>query len=321
VRRREFITLLGGAAVARPAAALGQSTKVRRIGFLRVGPPPPSYIGGFREGLREQGLIEGQHFVIEFALAPSALQIADVAAELAARHVDIIVAAGTPSVFPAAKAAGNIPVVFVTTFDPVTVGLVPSLARPGGNITGMTTISGDLIAKRLELTREFFPSLRKIAILVREASPTAVAYVKESQSAAAKLGIGLQVLSERHPDDLANLLAAARGVDVLVVGDDTEFTTHRVDLAELAIRNRLPTVHGLREMVDAGGLIAYGASFHDLYRRAASQVRKILDGAQAGDQPVEQPTKFEFVINMRTARALTLDIDPVLLARADEVIE
>src|SRR5262249_40553728 len=146
------------------------------------------------------------------------------------------------------------------TFDPVAVGLVPSLARPGRNITGMTTISGDLIAKRLELTKEFFPRLRNIAILVRETSPTAAAYVEESRSAAEKLGVELQVLSERHPNDLEKLLTAARGVDVLVVGDDTEFTTHRVELAELAIKNRLPTVHGLREMVEAGGLIAYGAS-------------------------------------------------------------
>jgi putative ABC transport system substrate-binding protein len=219
------------------------------------------------------------------------------------------------------KAAGTIPVVFVATFDPVAVGLVPSLAHPGGIVTGMTTISSDLIAKRLQLAKEFFPGLRKIAVLVRESSPTTAGYLRESQSAAGSLGIELQILTERIPDDLENLLAAARGTDVLVVGDDTEFTANRVRLAELALRDRLPTIHGLREMVDAGGLIAYGPSFHDLYRRAASQVRKILEGAKPGDQPIEQPTKFEFVINLRTAKALNLGIDPVLLARADEVIE
>jgi len=321
MRRRDFLSALGGAALCPLTAHAQQATKVARIGFLRVGPPPASYIGGFRDGLREQGLIEGQHFVIEFALAKSSVQISDVAVELAARNVDIVLAAGTPSVFPAVKAAGTIPVVFVATFDPVAVGLVPSLARPGGIVTGMTTISSDLIAKRLQLTKEFFPRLRKIAILVREASPTAAGYLKESQSAAVNLGIELQILTERLPDDLENLLASARGAGALIVGDDTEFTTHRVRLAELALRNRLPTIHGLREMVEAGGLIAYGPSFHDLYRRAASQVRKILQGAKPGDQPIEQPTKFEFVVNLRTARALSLNIASVLLARADEVIE
>jgi putative tryptophan/tyrosine transport system substrate-binding protein len=189
-RRREFLGVLGGAAAAWPLTTHAQQpTKVSRIGFLRVGPPPPSYIEGFRDGLREQGLIEGQHFVIGFALAQTAVQISDVAAELVARKVDIVLAAGTPSVFPAVKAAGTIPVVFVATFDPVAVGLVPSLARPGGIVTGMTTISSDLIAKRLQLAKEFFPSLRKIAILVRQASPTTAGYLKESQSAAANLGI------------------------------------------------------------------------------------------------------------------------------------
>src|SRR5215813_14637866 len=172
IGRREFIMLLGGAAAwplaARPqSVALAQEAgKLRRIGFLRVGPPPPSYIGGFREGLLQEGLIEGQHVVIDFTLAPSATQIANAAAELASRKPDIIIAAGTPSVFPARDAAGDIPVVFVATFDPVATGLVPSLARPGGNITGLTAISSDLTGKRLELVKEFFPAFTKIAILV-----------------------------------------------------------------------------------------------------------------------------------------------------------
>jgi putative ABC transport system substrate-binding protein len=320
--RRQFIRLLGGAAAAWPLATRAQQSKPRRIGFLRVGPPPPTYIGGFREGLREQGLIEGRDVVIDFALAQNATQIPKAAAELASRQVDVILAAGTPSVFPAKEAAGHIPVVFVATFDPVTTGLVASLARPGGNVTGMTTISSDLVAKRVQPIKEFFPDFSKLAILVRDASPTAPHYIEETRSAAQKLGFELQVLTERHPSDLEKLFVAARTSEAVVVGDDTEFTTYRTQMAELAVKNGLPTIHGLRKMVDAGGLIAYGASFHDLYRRAASHVRKIImQGVKPGDIPIEQPSKFEFVINMRTAQALGLNIPSTLLARADEVIE
>jgi putative tryptophan/tyrosine transport system substrate-binding protein len=212
-------------------------------------------------------------------------------------------------------------VVFVATFDPVATGLVSSLARPGGNVTGLTTISGDLVAKRLELVKEFFPIFSSIAILIRESSPTAPQYIQQSRFAAEKLGLELQVLTERQPSDLEKLLVTARASEALVLGDDTEFTTFRTKIAELAINNKVPTIHGLREMVDAGGLLSYGASFHDLYRRAASQVKKILQGVKPGDLPIEQPTKFELVINLKTANALGLDVPPTLLARADEVIE
>src|SRR5262245_49454291 len=235
MKRRDFLVLLGSSLIANPVAA--QQVTPSRIGFLRVGPPPPTYIGGFREGLQEQGLIENRDFVIEFALAQSAAQIPETAVQLARTQPDIILAAGTPSVFPARDAAGQIPVVFVATFDPVAAGLVASLARPGGNVTGMTTISGDLIAKRFELTKEFFPNLTKLAVLVREASPTAPQYVEQSRSAAKQLGIELVVLTERLPGDLERLLAAARQADALVVGDDTEFTAYRTQLAELALRN------------------------------------------------------------------------------------
>jgi putative ABC transport system substrate-binding protein len=322
MRRREFITLLGAAAAsgAWPFAALAQEP-VRRIGFLRVGPPPAAFIDGFRQGLREQGLVEGQHFVIEYSLAQSAAQIPDAAAELVRRKVDIIVASGTPSVLPARNAAGRTPVVFVATLDPVATGLVASLASPGRNITGMTSISGDLIAKRLQLTKELLPNLTRIAILVRESSPTAAQYVQESRTAARTLGIELQILTERNPKDLDGIFVAVQGSSALVVADDAEFTARRAQIAELALRNRLPTVSGLREMVEAGGLMAYGASFGELYRRAASQVRKILQGVNPANVPVEQPTKFEFVLNMRTAKALGLTVPPQLIARADEVIE
>ena len=222
---------------------------------------------------------------------------------------------------PARDAAGQIPVVFVATLDPVATELVASLAKPGRNITGMTSVSGDVIAKRLQMLRELLPNLTKVAILVRAASPTAAQYVQESQTAARSMGIQLQIETERHPRDLAGIFVATRGANALVVADDAEFTDHRAQIAELALRNRLPTISGLREMVEAGGLMAYGASFGELYRRAASHVHKILQGVNPADLPVEQPIKFEFVINMRTANALGLTIPPSLLARADEVIE
>ena len=322
MRRREFVILLGCPLIARATAALAQDTgKIRRIGLLRVGPPPATFIDGFRQGLREQGFVEGQHFVIEYGLASSAAQVPDAVAELVRRKVDIILASGTPSVFPARNAAGQIPVVFVATLDPVATKLVASLAKPGGNITGTTSISGDLIAKRLQLTRELLPNLTKIAILVRELSPTAAQYVHESRIAARSLGIELQILNERNPQDLERIFGAVHPPSVLVIADDAEFTDRRVQIAELALRNQLPTISGLREMVEAGGFMAYGASFGDLYRHAAGQVRKILQGASPANLPVEQPTKFEFVLNMRTAKALGLTVSPQLLTRADEVIE
>jgi len=321
VKRREFIAFISGAAVWPVAAGAQPDVRMRRIGFLRVGPPPAAFIDGFRDGLRELGLVEGQHFVIEYGLAPSAAQVPSAAAELVHRRVDIILASGTPSVFPAKDAAGQTPVVFVATFDPVATGLVTSLSRPGRNITGMTSISGDVIAKRLQMTRELLPSLTKIAILIRESSPTAAQYVQECQAAARNLGIELQITSEQKPQDLDRIFVAVQRSSALVVADDAEFTARRAEIAELALRHQLATVSGLKEMVEAGGLMAYGASFGALYRRAASHVYKILQGANPANLPVEQPTKFEFVLNMRTAKALGLTVPSSLLARTDEVIE
>jgi putative ABC transport system substrate-binding protein len=322
MRRRDFITLLGGAAGWPLAARAQQIDKVRRIGFLRVGPPPPSFINGFRRGLRDLGLVEDQHFVIEYGLAQSAAQMSSAASELVRRKVDILVASGTPSVLPARDAAaGQIPVVFVGTFDPVVTGIVASLAKPGRNVTGMTSISGDIIAKRLQLIRELLPNVTRVAILVREGSPTEAQYEHESRAAVRNLGIELQLVRERGAHDLDRIFAAVRGASALVVADDAEFTAHRAQIAMLALRNQLPTVSGLKEMVEAGGLLSYGASFGELYRRAASHVAKILQGANPADLPVEQPTNFELVINLVTAKALGIEIPPTLLARADEVIE
>ena len=211
--------------------------------------------------------------------------------------------------------------VFVGTFDPVATGIVASLARPGRNVTGMTSISGDIIAKRLQLIRELLPNLTRVAILVRTGSPTEAQYVRESQTAAPTLGIQLQIVNVRGAHDLEGIFVAVRGANALMVADDAEFTAHRAQIAMLALRHQLPTVSGLKEMVEAGGLMAYGASFGELYRRAASHVYKIVQGASPADLPVEQPTKFELVLSLRTAKALGIEVPPTLLARADELIE
>ena len=320
--RREFLILLCAGLVTSPLVAVAQQPdRPRRIGFLRVGPPPAAFIGGFKKGLREQGLVEGRHFVIEYAIAKNSAEVIKAATDLVDRKVDIIIASGTPSVMPARDVAGQMPVVFVATLDPVATGLVASLARPGRNVTGMTSISGDLIAKRLELIRELLPRVSTVAILVREASPTAAQYVKELQAAARNLGIELKILNERDPGDIDRLLATLKGADALVIADDAEFTADRARIAELALKMHLPTISGLKELAEAGGLIAYGASFGELYRRAASHVHKILQGTSPSDLPVEQPAKFELVLNMRTAKAMGLAIPHSVLARADEVIE
>jgi putative ABC transport system substrate-binding protein len=288
---------------------------------LRFGSPPLAFIEGFRQGLRDLGYVEGQNIVIEYGLAQSVAQLPDVAAELVRLKVDVLVASGVPSVLPAKNATSTIPVVFVAAIDPVAAGLVASLARPGGNVTGVTVMQADLTGKRFQLLKELLPKLSRIAILVRATSPAAAEYVKEAELAARTLGTPLQVLTVREPRDLEGAFSAARGASALVWSDDAVFTAHRIQIAELALKNRLPTVSGLREVVEAGGLMAYGAHTGELHRRAATFVDKILKGAKPADLPVERPTKFELVINLKTAKALGLTIPPSLLGRADEVIQ
>jgi len=277
--------------------------------------------GALQITLRDLDFIESRNFHLEYALRQSAAEMPDAAAELVRRKVDLIVASGTPSVLPARDAAGQIPVVFIATLDPVATGLVTSLAKPGRNITGMTSMSGDVIAKRLEMTKELLPRLKRIAVLVRRSSPTAAQYAQESQVAAHTLGIELQI--EKQPDgqDIDHIFATVQGAGALIVADDAEFTDQRYHIAELALRHQLPIISGLKELAETGGLMAYGASFSELYRRAASHIHKILQGANAADLPVEQPTKFELVLNLRTAKALGIEVPQSLLARADEVIE
>ena len=320
-RRRFLLTSVAGAMVQPLAAVAQQAGRVSRIGFLRVGPPPPTWIEGFRQGLRELGYVEGPNIVIEFGLVQSAAQLPDMAAELVRLKVDVLVASGTPSILPAKNATRTIPIVFVAAIDPVAAGVTASLARPGGNVTGVTAMHADLIAKRLGLLKELLPKLSRIAVVARAASPATAQYVKEAELAAQTLGVRLHVVPVNDPGDLQGALSAIQGASALVVADDAVFTAHRIQIAELALKHRLPTTYGFSDMVEAGGLMAYGPHYGDMYRRAAMQVHKIMNGAKPAVLPVEQPVRFELVVNLKTARALGLTIPPSLLLRADQVIE
>ena len=320
-RRHFLLTSLAGALAAPLAGEAQQARSMSRIGFLRVGPPPKTWIEGFRQGLRELGYVEGQNIVIDFGLAEDAAQLPDMAANLVRLKVDVLVASGTPSVLPATNATGTIPIVFVAAIDPVAAGVTASLARPGGNVTGVTAMHADLIAKRLGLLKEVLPKLSRIVVLTRAASPATARYVKEAELAAHTLGVRLHVISVRDPGDLATALSSIENGSALVVADDAVFTVHRTRITELALKNRLPSAYGFSEMVEAGGLMAYGPHYGDMYRRAAIQVDKILKGARSAALPIEQPTKFELVINLKTAKALGLTIPPSVLLRADQVIE
>jgi putative tryptophan/tyrosine transport system substrate-binding protein len=321
MKRRQFITLVGAAAAWPLTAQAQQTMKVHRIGFLRVGQPPKSFIEGFRHGLREQGLSEGQNIVIEWGLARSVEQLPDALAELIRTKVDVLMASGTSSVLLTRHAAAAIPVVFVAAVDPVAMGLVPGIAKPGGMVTGITTVAEELNGKRLQLLQQLIPNLSSVAFLVRAGSPATAEHTKLAEGAARTLGVRLHVIAVHDHGEFEKAFSAAQGVGALLVVDDSVFTAQRAKIAELALKNRLPTMYGHRDMVQAGGLMTYGPDYGDLYRRAASYVNKILTGTKPSDLPIEQPTKFEFVLNLKTAKALGLEVPPMLLAGADEVIE
>jgi putative ABC transport system substrate-binding protein len=286
-----------------------------------VGPPPTPWIEGFRQGLRELGYTEGRNIAIELALTSTVAQLPDAAARLVGLKVDVILASGVPSLVPARDAAGTIPVVFVAVTDPVATGLAASLARPGGNLTGLTGMQADITAKQLQLAKELLPSVSKIAVIARASSQANAQFVQETATAARALGIHVEIFSLRDPKDLEGIVTAARQANALFVPPDAVFTAHRAQIGELALKNRLPTIHGFADMVEAGGLMSYGPHFADLYRRAAAYVHKILLGAKPADLAIEQPIKFKLAINLKTAKALALTIPPTFLARADEIVE
>ena len=321
MNRRSFIVAVGAGFAAPLAAEAQQAEKVYRVGFLRNGPPPDTFIEGLRRGLRDLGYFEGQNLSIEYGLADSDDQLPNVAARLVRLNVDVLLASGTPPVPVAKSATQKIPVVFIASIDPVATGIVASLARPGGNVTGFAGIHADLMGKRLELLREAVHRLSRVAVMFQATNPGNAQYLRQAEIAARALGIQLQLLAVRKADDFERVFGEARGAGGLIQFDDVIFTSHRRQLVELAVKHQLPAMYGAREFVDAGGLISYGPDYPDLYRRSATYLDKIFRGAKPADLPVEQPTKFELVINLKTTKALGLTIPPSLLLRADQVTE
>ena len=322
--RREFITLLGGAAMW-PLAARAQQAKLPMIGFLGESTPSGQreWVAAFVGRLRELGWIEGTNVVVEYRWAEGRNErFAAMVAELIRLKVDVIVTQGTPAVLAAKQATFVVPIVFAIAGNPVVNGLVASLARPGGNATGLTNQTADLAGKRIELLREIVPDLRRLAIMANVDNPSVMLDIGEVQAAAGALGLEAAISEIRRAEDIAPAIEALQGrAEALYVAGDPLVTTNRNRLGILAVGARLPTMHGNRENVDAGGLISYGPNLPYLHRRAADFVDKILRGAKAAEIPVEQPTKFDLVINLITAKALRLEVPATLLARADEVIE
>jgi len=323
--RRNFIAALGGMVAAWPLIARAQAAKRPTIGFL--GPNSPSIdshrVGAFVQRLRELGWIEDRTVAIEYRWAEGRVErLAEIAAELVRRKVDVIVTSGTPAVVAAKRATSIIPIVFAAVGDPVGNGLVASLARPGGNVTGLSLQATELAGKRLELLREGVPGVRRLAIMANVDSPAPAAEMREIQGTARTLGLEVVTAEIRRPEDIAPAFEAFKGrAEALYVCNDPLVTTHRIRINTLALGVRLPTVYNVREFVEAGGLMSYGPSFLDLYRRTADFVDKILRGAKPADIPVEQPTKYELVLSLKTAKALGITIPQSLLLRADRVIE
>jgi putative ABC transport system substrate-binding protein len=325
--RRTFLGALASGLLAAPLSAEAQqAAKVARIGYLtadRAGIPYQSFL----QGLRDHGYVEGRNVVIEYRSAEGKIErLPALAAELVGLKVDVIVAAVTVAALAAQQATRTVPIVFGAVSDPVATGLVASFARPGGNVTGLSFFAPELVGKSMELLKQAAPGVNRVAVLWQSAGFSehqGKALRKAAEGAARVLGVRLQVVEARGPDDFDRAFAeiARARADALMVPTSATFTQARGRLVDLAAKGRLPAVYPSREFVDAGGLLAYGPNVSDLFRRAATYVDKILKGAKPGDLPIEQPTKFELVINLKTAKALGLTIPPSLLQRADEVIE
>jgi putative ABC transport system substrate-binding protein len=328
MRRREFILALGGAAAAPallwPLAARAQTRKPPTIGYLGGGGPEShrAWVDPFVQRLRELGWIEGRTIAIEYRWGEGRPErYAEIAAEFVRRKVDVIVTVGS-AVSAAKQATSVIPIVFALAGDPVGGGLVESLARPGGNVTGLSNQQSDLAGKRIELLRDVLPDLRQLAILANVGHSESVLEMEEVQAAARTFGIEVVKLEIRRAQDIAPAFEALnRQADALYVVVSALIASNRTRIMTFALSARLPTILNIREYAEAGALMSYGPHFPDLWRRAADYVDKILRGAKPGDIPVEQPTRFDLVINLTTAKALGIAVSPTLLNRADEVIE
>jgi ABC-type uncharacterized transport system substrate-binding protein len=325
MQRRDFITLLGGAAAWPLAARAQQPGKPPTIGFMGSTTPAVAaqWVASFVQRLRELGWLEGRDVAIEYRWAEGRSErFAEIAAEFVRLKVDVILTHNTPTVLAAKQATSAIPIVFATAGDPVGSGLVATLARPGGNVTGISSQGSDAAGKRLELLREVVPGLRRFAVLANLASSYPALELAEVQAASRTLGLDVFPFDIRRDQDIALAFDALKGhAEALYVVADPLASTNRIRINTLALGVRLPTMHTVREFVEAGGLMSYGSNWPSQFRRAADFVDKILRGAKPADIPVEQPTKFDLVVNLTTAKALGLDVPSTLLARADEVIE
>jgi putative ABC transport system substrate-binding protein len=326
MRRRQFIRLVGGAAAAWPLAARAQQpSRLPTIGFLGSASPLVwnEWSAALVRRLGELGWVVGKTVAIEYRWAEGRNdRFAEFADEFVRLKVDAIVTGGTPSVIALMQATSSIPIVFVAVGDPVANGLVKSLARPGGNVTGLSNLTRDLAGKRVEILREAIPGLRRLAILANVGNVAVVLEMRDAQAAARTLGYKVITMEIRQAGDIAPAFETLGDrADAIYTAIDAIVNTNRIQINSLALGARLPTMHGGREFVEAGGLISYGPNFPELFRRAADYIDKILRGAKPADIPVEQPAKFDLVINLKTAKALGLTVPPPLLTRADEVIE
>jgi putative ABC transport system substrate-binding protein len=325
MRRREFIAALGGAAAWPVVAQAQQPARLPTIGFLSPGTPSShgQWVAAFVQRLRELGWIEGHNLAIAYRWAEGRTDRSiEFVAEFVRLKVDVIVTHATANVIAAKQATSVIPIVFATVGDPVGNHIVASLARPGGNITGLSNQIPDLAGKRLELLREVVPDLRRLEVMANVGVANAILEIEEVQAAGRTIGLDVETLEIRRSEDIAPAIEALKGLGGgLYVQSDPLFISNRAQSNSLALDARLPTVHGSREQFEAGGLMSYGTDISDLFRRAADMVDQILNGTKPGDIPVQQPTKFDLLINLKNAKALGLIVPPTLLARANEVIE
>jgi putative tryptophan/tyrosine transport system substrate-binding protein len=326
MRRRAFITLLGGAAGWPIVARAQQTNRLPRVGYLfSFTPAEGQHLWqACRLGLRDLGYVEGGNIVLEPRWADGHHdRLPALIAELVALKVDVIVAAATPASRAAKAATSTIPIVIVAVGEPVRAGLVASLARPGGNVTGLSLLTPELSGKRLELLKTALGTVSRVALLMNPQNAVSAVFLEETQAAASQLGIAVRALEARNAGEIERAFQAAKAerADALIVFDDPVLWSHRGPIVALAAALQIPAMYGYRDFVGEGGLMSYGPDRPDHYRRTAGYVDKILKGTSPGDLPIEQPTKFELVINAKAARALGMDIPPTLLARADEVIE
>ena len=326
MKRREFITFLGGAVATWPLVARAQqaASTVRQVGLIASAPPTPAMLNAFRDGMRERGYIEGQNLSVAVRWPQGSFdQDPSVVTELVNSNVDVIVAWASPAVIAVRRATSTIPIVMVSVGDPVGSGFIASLARPGGNITGLSAVAVDLSSKLMELFVELVPGMKRVGVVRNPNNPGMTAMLRETEDAVHKLNIQVEVVDAQTSDEFERAFAQlrAKSVDGVVLLADPTVIEHSRRIAELAQSARLPTAFQRREIVDAGGLFSYGPDLNNQFRQAAFYVDRILKGEKPAELPVQEPTKVELVINLKTAKALGLTIPPSVLARADEVIE